>query len=296
MRRVGSGPGLRHLEHRLRHVHERTVTHLVRQTAVSTLSDVALSARLGFDRLLFVVEVRVTLGHRVVPRGLGKLGTRGHKCTVGEVVGQQNVAVVVLRVEFVILVELDGLWSFERQQRLLEQLPTGVRVLARRCLGGRCSQHLGTLKEDALTSGDVIASGTALLILGESVVVATDLTHGGINARVAGVLPHLRLGEVHEVAGDGVTHLSIGAIAGFVVLDRSGTGVISEHAGREEHHVSVQVIIPVSFRRPGHTGVRRVDGDAAVAVAVGTGPVHHIGGLVDLNFPRTVNLVLAPAH
>ena len=36
--------------------------------------------------------------------------------------------------------------------------------------------------------------------------------------------------------------------------------------------------------------------DAAVAVAVGTGPVHHIGGLVDLNFPRTVNLVLAPAH
>ena len=253
MRRVGSGPGLRHLEHRLRHVHERTVTHLVRQTAVSTLSDVALSARLGFDRLLFVVEVRVTLGHRVVPRGLGKLGTRGHKCTVGEVVGQQNVAVVVLRVEFVILVELDGLWSFERQQRLLEQLPTGVRVLTRRCLGG-------------------------------------------INARVAGVLPHLRLGEVHEVAGDGVTHLSIGAIAGFVVLDRSGTGVISEHAGREEHHVSVQVIIPVSFRRPGHTGVRRVDGDAAVAVAVGTGPVHHIGGLVDLNFPRTVNLVLAPAH
>ena len=36
------------------------------------------------------------------------------------------------------------------------------------------------------------ASGTALLILGESVVVTTDLTHGGINARVTGILPHLR--------------------------------------------------------------------------------------------------------
>src|SRR5699024_8690851 len=81
--------------------------------------------------------------------------------------------------------------------------------------------------------------------------------------------------------------------AGVQIIGVGVVGVLVKARG-EEHHVGLQVLVPVGFRCPGHSGLGLVHHDAGV-LFVGAVPVHQVSRFPHLDLQAALGLCFAPA-